>query len=288
MDINKSSIEISRLIQKACILEVCAPKPGNVNREHDFPDLRFEDFLLSAIAIGPAFESAGQCSVGQIIRRATEDTRRMVRSNTNLGMILLMAPLAKACANAAGQEHLRQSLDAVLNSLDVEDARQAYAAIRLAQPGGLGRVPEADIAEEPTITLRQAMALARDRDSVAREYAEGFKITFDIGLPALKEGLARGADFRDAIVHSYLCILSRVPDTLIARKRDFDTAHRISLRAAEVLSLGGVFAPRGRAALAEFDRELRDPGHTLNPGTTADLTAASVFLSLPRISTIFV
>jgi triphosphoribosyl-dephospho-CoA synthase len=82
--------------------------------------------------------------------------------------------------------------------------------------------------------------------------------------------------------------LSRVPDTLIARKRDFDTAHRISLRAAEVLSLGGVFAPRGRAALAEFDRELRDPGHTLNPGTTADLTAASVFLSLPRISSIFV
>jgi len=272
--------DIARLAQMACILEVCAPKPGNVNRMHDFPDSSFEDFLLSAVAIGPAFERVAQCSVGNIIRRATEDTCRLVRSNTNLGMILLLAPLAKAYANAAAPADIRQSLDVVLGSLDVEDARQAYAAIRLARPGGLGRVPEADIADEPSITLLQAMVLAKDRDSIAREYAEGFRTTLEIGLPALNEGLSRGADFRGAIVHAYLHILSRVPDTLIARKRDAQTARRISLRAAEVLRLDGIFAPQGRVALEEFDHELRDPGHTLNPGTTADLTTASVFLAL--------
>jgi len=278
MDNNKYGMEISRLAQQACILEVCAPKPGNVNRNHDFPDSRFEDFLVSALAIGPAFEKAEQWGVGQIILHATQETRRLVGSNTNLGIILLLAPLARACA--AGREEVRKNVSAVLASLDVEDARLCYRAIRLARPGGLGRVAEADIAEEPTIALLDAMRLARERDSIAREYADGFRITFEIGLPALQEALSRGMDFQNAIVHTYLCILSRVPDTLIARKKDVATAARVLSRAGSVLNAGGVFTPQGRTAIAEFDHELRDPGHTLNPGTTADLTTAAIFLAL--------
>jgi len=116
----------------ACLLEVSAPKPGNVNRTHDFAETRFEDFLLSAIAIGPAMAAAGRASVGRTIWRAVRDTHRLVRTNTNLGIVLLLAPLAKACFHAREIPGLRAHLAQVLAGLSVEDARLAYVAIRLA------------------------------------------------------------------------------------------------------------------------------------------------------------
>jgi triphosphoribosyl-dephospho-CoA synthase len=267
----------------ACVWEACAPKPGNVNRIHDFSDTSLDDFLLSAIAIGPAFENAADLSVGQLILQATKDTRRLVRSNTNLGMILLLAPLVKACVRK-GAANLRKRLSAVLNSLTVHDARLAYAAIRLARPGGLGRVSEADVAEQPSITLLEAMTMAQDRDSVAREYVTGFSISFEIGAPVLKEARSQGADFSSAVVQAFLSILSRVQDTLIARKKGLNAARQVSDRAGEVLNKGGVFTSEGRMALAEFDCALRDPNHTLNPGATADLTTAAIFLFLLEAS----
>jgi len=279
MEVNRRK-RITWLAQMACIWEACAPKPGNVSRHHDFPDTSLEDFLLSAIAIGSALEDAAQVSVGQTIWQATVDTRQWVRSNTNMGLILLLAPLVKACVNSGGVDNTRQRLSAVLNSLTTEDARLTYEAIRLRQPGGLGRVSQADVAEEPSITLLQAMALAQDRDSIAREYVTDFAITFDTGLPALKKALSQSENFSSAVVQAFLTILSCVPDTLIARKKGLETAVQVSHRAGEVLLQGGVFTPEGRAGLAEMDRALRDATHALNPGTTADLTAAAIFLAL--------
>ena len=171
----------------------------------------------------------------------------------------------------------------ILDSLTVEDARLAYSAIRLAQPGGMGQVSQADIAMEPAITLRQAMALAQDRDAVAREYMTDFAITFETGLPALKEAQSHSGELTSAIVQTFLTLLSGIPDTLIARKRGFEEARRISQMAGEALRRGGIFAPEGRAALEEMDCFLRDANHTLNPGTTADLTAAAIFLALLEI-----
>jgi triphosphoribosyl-dephospho-CoA synthase len=279
----KSGKHIVQLAQMAFMWEACAPKPGNVNRIHDFADTSLEDFLISAVAIGPALENAGEAGIGQTIWQATVDTHRWVRSNTNLGLVLLLAPLVKACFSVSTFSDItrvRQSLSSILNALTVGDARLAYAAIRLAHPGGMGHVSQADVAEEPSITLLQAMALARDRDAIAQEYVTDFVITFDIGFPALKEAQSRGADFSNAVVQTFLSILSRVPDTLIARKKGFETAGRISRQAGEVLRRGGVFTSEGRAGLAEMDRALRDESHTLNPGATADLTAAAVFLAL--------
>ncbi|MGD0915919.1 MAG: triphosphoribosyl-dephospho-CoA synthase [Thermodesulfobacteriota bacterium] len=290
-----SGKRIAQAAQMACLLEVSAPKPGNVNRYNDFADARFEDFLLSAVAIGPAIEGAGRAGVGQTILRAIRDTRQRVRSNTNLGMILLLAPLAKACLCASrllrpgtapgnsatvGAGELRESLALVLDKLTVEDARQAYAGIRLAQPGGLGPTPEADVADEPSITLYQAMALAQERDAIAREYVTDFAITFGIGYPALMEAQSTCDDLSKAIVQAFLTILAQVPDTLIARKRGTNMAGQVSQWARDVLTLGGGSTVLGRARLAELDRALRDEGHTLNPGTTADLTAATLFLFL--------
>jgi len=276
----KAAKEIAQLAQMACIWEVCAPKPGNVTRDHDFSDASMTDFLLSAIAVGPAFANADSLSIGEIVRQAIADTHRLVRCNTNLGIVLLLAPLVKACWGASDLGGVRQNLRAGLGALSVEDARLAYCAIRQAKPGGMGKVPASDISEEPSITLLQAMILAQERDSIAREYGTAFAITFEIGLPALNEARSRGAEFAQAIVQAYLTILSQVSDTLIARKKDAATARQISTRAAEVLRLGGIFSSTGQTALAEMDTILRDPAHALNPGTTADLTTAAIFLSL--------
>lgn len=273
------SKRIAQLVQEACIREVCAPKPGNVNRHHDFSDASFEDFLVSAVAVGPAFEDAARKTVGQIVLQAIEDSRRRVRTNTNLGIVLLLAPLAKAALNP-GAGSLKKNLRDVLQALTVEDARLVYQAIRIAGAGGLDHVSAQDISGEPTVTLLEAMQLARERDSVASEYAAGFGITFETGLPALRQALSGGADFPDAVVHAFLSILSRAPDTLIARKQGAAISQRVSRQAGDILSEGGVFTSRGKEKIMELDRAVRDDDHKLNPGTTADLTTAAIFIYL--------
>ncbi len=270
---------VAQAAQVACVLEACASKPGNVNRLHDFADTHFEDFLLSAIAIGPAMLEADHNGVGQIIWQSVRDTRQLVQSNTNLGIVLLLAPLAKACRSIGD---VRENLRRVLTTLTVEDAQYAYAAIRLAQPGGMGKTSEADIAQDPSVTLYQAMDLAQERDSIAREYVTDFTITFEIGYPALRGAWRTAGNQANAIVQSYLTLLARVPDTLIARKRGIEIAIEVSHRAAEAVAVGGALTSRGYEAIADLDRLLRDERHTLNPGTTADLTTAAIFLVLLR------
>ncbi len=276
----KTPKEIAHLAQMACVLEVCADKPGNVTSHHSFSDTSMLDFLRSAFTVGSAFERAANLKIGEVVLQAIEDTRQFVNTNTNLGIVLLLAPLVKACQTSADSGAIRGNLRAILQDLSVEDAKLTYSAIRLAKGAGLGKVSEADISEEPSITLRQAMALARGRDSIASEYLTDFAITFEISLPALKEAISGGADLPEAILQAYLVILSRIPDTLIARKKGVAAAREVSLKAEEVLSLGGIFTAEGRVAIDEMDRNLRDPAHALNPGTTADLTTAATFLAL--------
>ena len=286
MDISK---RVAQLVREACIREVSAPKPGNVNRNHNFSDTAFEDFILSAEAVVPAFEKAGQTGVGRIVWQAITDCRSQVRSNTNLGIVLLLAPLAKACleageksgsVNTVDTKQLRQVLHDVLHSLTVEDARLAYEAIRVAKPGGMHKVSAEDITEEPSVSLLEAMELAKATDAIASEYVTDFEITFEIAFPALKEALSRGADYLNAVVHAFLYVLSRVPDTLIARKNGAEISRQISHWAADALTYGGVYSSLGRGKISRLDNVLCDRTHKLNPGTTADLTTAAIFLDL--------
>jgi triphosphoribosyl-dephospho-CoA synthase len=262
--------------QLACLLEVSAPKPGNVSPGRHFHDTRFEDFLASAVAIGPALAAAGSRTLGATILAATDATARWTRSNTNLGIILLLAPLARAAHRGNGG--LRDELRGVLAHTTVADAADAYAAIRHARPGGLGASSSEDVASAPTVTLRDAMALAAERDSVACEYTTDFAATFEIGAPALRAARSAGLDWSDATVETYLRLLAAVPDTHIARKLGRPAAEAVSARAREVEQAGGVRTPQGRLALEAFDAELRSPTNSHNPGTTADLTCAALFV----------
>jgi triphosphoribosyl-dephospho-CoA synthase len=193
--------------------------------------------------------------------------------------VLLFAPLARAALTGNGG--LRDSLAAVLRGLTVDDARATYAAIRLAGPGGLETEVEHDVRAEPTVTLREAMISAAHRDSIAAEYVSNYAITFECGLPILKSTLARDVQVDQAVVQTYLELLAAVPDTLVARKQGRATAQAVSDQAAQVVAMGGVFSAEGREAIARLDTYLRSQAdNSLNPGTTADLVAATLFVAL--------
>lgn len=271
---------IAWAVHIACLLEVCADKPGNVTWGKDFWDTRFVDFMASAVAIGPALRDASHTPVGETILRAVRDTRRLVSTNTNLGMILLLAPLARA----AGLEHpqgLRAGVSEVLKALTVDDARMAFEAIRIVNPGGLGDADRYDVHNaDVDVTLREAMASAQTRDTVAREYVTDFEVTFELGYVTLCQLWKEGRGFSNSIVQTALTILAQVPDTLIVRKEGLAVAQEISRQAEQVLRAGGAFSERGWEALRAFDLSIRDERHRLNPGTTADLTAAALFVFL--------
>ena len=170
-------------------------------------------------------------------------------------------------------------LPSILNPLDVQDARDVYAAIRLAHPGGLGEVPEQDVRDEPTLTLREVMALGQRRDLVARQYVNGFRDVFD-GAAALASRLKAGGTLEDAIIATHLELMARHPDGLIARKRGLAEAAESGRRARAVLDAGWPHADAGRRAFADLDAWLRADGHARNPGTSADLVTACIFVGL--------
>ena len=292
------SCDIAVAAQLACLLEVSAPKPGNVSPGRHFADTRYEDFLASAAAIGAPLAGAGTRPLGATIRLAIEATSRWCRSNTNLGIVLLFAPLARAAAelgSGPGGESLsdpsegyrdsmlqtlRDAVRAALNATTVDDAREVYAAIRLAAPGGLGQADSQDVAGEPTMTLVEVMGLAAERDGIAREYATAFEVTFASGLPALARARRDGLSWDDAIVETFLTLVAAFPDTHIRRRAGADTARMVSERAEAALAAGGVRSEEGRRAVAAMDTALRDARNSANPGTAADLTAAAIFVML--------
>jgi triphosphoribosyl-dephospho-CoA synthase len=265
-----------RLAEIACLLEVTARKPGNVHRHADLPGLQFSDFLLSATAIAEPLDRATTTGIGRAIYDAIEATRLVVNTNTNLGIVLLLAPLAAVPIDV----DLEQGIDAVLAATTVDDARWVYRAIRLAQPGGLGDVPEQDVKDEPTVTLRDAMALAADWDTIARQYADGFRAVFDDALPSLRLALGAGRPLETAIILSYLTKLAQHPDSLVLRKHGPAIARTISNRAAGLLNLGWPDCENAAARIHEFDTWLRQPGRVFNPGTSADLITAALFAGL--------
>ena len=268
--------EVAAAGQLACLVEAGAPKPGNVSPGRHFRDTRYEDFVASAVAIGPALAAAGRQALGSTILHAVTATNQWTTSNTNLGIILLLAPLARAALHS--DRGLRDGVREVLAATTVADAVEVYKAIRSARAGGLGTSANEDVAAAPTVPLRDAMALAARRDSVAREYATDFATTFETGVPALRAARSAGLGWSEATVETFLRLLATLPDTLIARKLGSAAAAAVSRRAREVEDAGGARTEAGREALEVFDDELRSPNNAYNPGTTADLTCAALFV----------
>jgi triphosphoribosyl-dephospho-CoA synthase len=261
-------------VQLACLLEVSAAKPGNITPAHDFPDATYTDMVRSALAVGPVFgrSAALPRTVGELIADGVEATAQVVRANTNLGIVLLFAPLVRAAVTRRADEPLRDAVERTLAALDVRDAAAAFAAIARANPGGLGEAPEHDVRAPARVSLREAMQAAAHRDSVASEYATGYAIVFDTGLPLLEHALGGGRSTLEAIVSLDVGLLASHPDTLIARKAGDAAAREVTEAARAVRD--------GTRSLADLDRLMRSAGGRLNPGTTADLVAATLLAAL--------
>ncbi len=273
-----ASLSAGQLATLACMLEVTIPKPGNVHRGADFADTTLQDFLTSAVAIGPAMDRAGNCPLGITIWDAVRATRAVVDSNTNLGMVLLLAPLATVnCVD-------RASLTACIEASDARDCRLIYRAIAACRPGGLQCVDRHDVtsADSPHHIL-QAMRLAVDRDMIARQYVNGFQEVLEFVLPAIHHGLQQGMDLVNAVIVAHLKTMCEFPDSLIARKNGLPLARAAGARAGYVLEQGGWNDAGYLSALEDFDFWLRSDGNRRNPGTTADLITAGLFAGLRRV-----
>jgi triphosphoribosyl-dephospho-CoA synthase len=299
---------VSRCLELAILLEVSAyPKPGNVHRTADFPETRYEHFLASAVAVAPHFKHAAEqgikvsegkisptdVGIGTIIKDAVKSVSLWQSDgNTLLGSIILLSPVAVAAGMLIKEKFslskLRQNMKMIVESSTPMDAVNVYDAILIAKPSGLDKAPKLDVTDPASkqkilseqVTLFEVFKIASAYDSVASEWVNNYPITFDLGYPYFIQQLEKMKDVNMATVHTFLKILSEVPDTFIARKVGLARAKKISAEARRVLEKGGLTTPSGRNLVLKFDKKLRDPAHTLSPGTTADITEAVLAISI--------
>jgi triphosphoribosyl-dephospho-CoA synthase len=274
---NRRSMPVGEAATMAVIYEVTAPKPGNVHRGADFEDVTYVDFLHSAVVVGPVLARVTELGVGAAVLEAVLATRDAVGTNTNLGTLLLVAPLAAVPDGVRPSDGIRR----VLRELTFDDTRNVYEAIRVSAAGGLGRAAEADVQEEPPaeLSLVDAMRLASDRDLVARQYCYEFANVFEIAN-RIEEGLDRGWSLDTTIVGEHIRQLALEADSLILRKCGPQVAEQTRTMAKRVLDAGSPGDEKYERGLEDLDFWLRSDGHRRNPGTTADLIAAGLFVLL--------
>jgi triphosphoribosyl-dephospho-CoA synthase len=266
--------ETQELFQAACRAELNALKPGNVHVHAGGHGMEIAHFEASAAAAAPWIADRA-LGVGLRIQRAVEASLAAAGMNTNLGIILLVAPLALAGEHAEGSD-MRAEVAGILSRLEDGDTDAVFAAIRRANPGGLGSAPDQDVSAPPTVGLLQAMALAADRDRIARAYATNFEEVFAFGLPVLAQTRATGADETYAVTTLHMAYLAEKLDSHIVRKFGQETALAVQHEAQALRPLWDPIArPQSLARLLNFDGALKARG--LNPGTTADFVVATLF-----------
>lgn len=274
----------------ACMLELSAPKPGNVHRGADFEDVTFVDFATSAVVLGDVIGMCTGKRPGETILSAVRRTQSAVGTNTNLGIVLLLVPLAKILEHAPGANLDVSSISDFLARLTTNDGADVFEAIRIAKPGGLGEADELDVNQtgNQPVDLISAMQFAADRDSIAKQFVTGYKDVIETGVPLLAKGRQIFGSLNQSIVFAHVAMMARQHDSLIARKCGLDVAGHAKFLAAKAIELLG--PPDGPVAareldlywnaVGELDFWLRSDGHRRNPGTTADLIAASLYVGI--------
>jgi triphosphoribosyl-dephospho-CoA synthase len=277
--VTRAAERIAAAFRRACVAELKALKPGNVHVFADGHRMTVDQFMRSADAAAPPLCAVG-ARVGRRVLDAVEATVAAVGTNTNLGIILLCAPLAAAADTEAPD--LRAALGDVLDALDTEDAALAFRAIVRAAPAGLGRAERNDVFAPARVTLRQAMAEAADRDRIARQYVTGYADIFDRGLPLLAAATARGWSASAAVLAVYLGFVAAFPDSHVVRKYSLAVADEVRNTATKFhtalqAALEGARDPAHLTdELLAWDAELK--ARAINPGTSADLTVATLFV----------
>jgi triphosphoribosyl-dephospho-CoA synthase len=299
---------ISKCLQLAIMLEVSVQKPGNVSFTSSFEKTRVEHFLASAVAASSSFQEAaylgtsvaekrlevGKVGLGELIRDCALDVNAWQKGgNTILGTVMLFVPIAVAAGMSPVKKgyifdfkKIRKNIDLAVKSTSALDSVYLYEAIGIANPSGLGDAPDLDVTDpaskkrllKENVGLFDVFKLASAYDDICYEWVNNYPITFDLAYPFLMTQLET-KPLNTAVVHTFLKILSERPDTFIARKAGKEKALEVSAESKVVLELGGLETTEGRQSLAKFDKKLRLKGNSFNPGTTADLIAATLALA---------
>jgi triphosphoribosyl-dephospho-CoA synthase len=289
---------IAKIAQIASVLEVSGhPKPGNVHRTQDFDDMVFEDFLISGVVIGDIMKKVAErgnryrrddllheIKIGEIIKEAVLETDKWIGNNTNLGIVLLLAPLSASAGMSHNLNDLRNNVGRIMEATTSQDAINFYDAINIADAGGMGEQEELDVADaearekiiKENINMYKVLQMSSKWDLLSYELTNRMPITFGIGFPTFRTTKMEYG-INKATVQTFLTILSKKQDTLISRKYGDDMAKLVSADADSILQSGGVLNPQGELLLREFDKQLLR--NKLNPGTTADITAASIMVA---------
>lgn len=290
---------VGKCAQIASVLEVSGhPKPGNVHRTQNFSDMVFEDFLLSGIAIGKTMEKAaknglnlsdipvkwGEIGLGSLILDAVTETDRWVANNTNLGIIMLLAPICAAAGMMETVDELGSKIHQIMKLTTAEDAVNLYQAINIADAGGMGEQEELDVGSDSSlqklldenINMFRVLEMSSEWDRLSYELTNQMPVTLDIGFPLFKK-IKTEYGVNEATVQTFLTILAEVPDTLISRKYGEEKAREVSQDAKAILEEGGILTSNGLKLVEKFDQEMIK--NDLNPGTTADFTASSIMVA---------
>ena len=281
--------EIAKIAQIASALEVSGyPKPGNVHRTRDYDDMVFEDFVISGIVIGDTIREActdvdvDNPKLGKYILQAVAETDRWIKNNTNLGIVMMTTPIAVAASISDSFDDIRENIKLLMGNTSVDDACDLYDAINIADAGGMGDQDEYDVASdnakqelrENGQTMFDVLKISAPWDMLAREMTSDMPAVFEIGYPTY-HNLREEKSQNDACLLTFLTILSHVPDTLISRKYGDEEALKISLMTRDLLKMKD--SPDFIDRVSEFDDYMFK--NKYNPGTTADLTAASICVS---------
>jgi len=269
-----------------------------VSRYHDFADTKYEHFLASGIAIGDAVSKAFDFGkrigknrkekkpmLGKLILQAVRDSKALHRGrNTNLGIAMLLIPLSAALGmsrESINIKRLRSNVDFLIKNSTPQDTVYLYRAVK-ASGAEVGRSKKFDVHApnvekrviEKNMNLYKVFRIAT-WDAIARELATGMQLTFNLTYPALLREYKKTSDINKAVQKAFFVLLSKVPDTLIERKKGKKAAEEVSKKAEKILKSG---LKEGEVKL--FDAMLRKEGNALNPGTTADLICAALMLLL--------
>ena len=306
----KSIDDVTRCINLASLLELSGwPKPGNVHRTQDFKDTKFEHFLAGITAIQPSFKSLCEKTYQSSYEKDKDyesielglfyinATKEMIKwqsgGNVLLGHILILSPLAAAAVICLKKGMLKFNdfkyhLLKIIEESTVEDTLNLYEAIRVCNPGGLGKAEKYDVTNKNSnseiqmdkINLKKIFEFSKEYDLISSEYSTGFNIILTEGLPYFFEKIYQFNNPNNAIVDTYLKILSIHPDSLIIRKSGMDAAIRVSEKAKTILENGGISTKEGLELTIKLDNKLQRKDGNLNPGTTADLLAGTIFCAL--------
>ena len=311
LNISIQSIDdITRCLTLASLLELAGwPKPGNIHRTKDFEITKFEHFLAGIAAIQPNFREL--CTriyqfsykedtdfqfveLGCFFYKAAKSMLDWQNGgNVLLGHILILAPLAAAatiCLKAQNNNivDFQRYLKKIIDASSVEDTVNLFRAIKLCNPGGLGKIEKYDINDEKSlneiiadkVTLKEIFNYSKDYDLISFEYSTIFNIILNEGLPYFLNTFILHKDINIATVNTFLYLLSLHPDTLIIRKSGKNFALKVLNSASEILEYGGISSKKGLNLTRKLDDELHKHMGKLNPGTTADLISGIIFCAL--------